>query len=65
MINGKWVDKPIETVGELARLRKIDLLYIRNFGKKTLNELDDFLDSIGLKWGTNYIIGENGEVTEV
>ena len=65
MINGKWVDKPIETVGELARLRKIDLLYIRNFGKKTLNELDDFLSGLGLKWGTNYVIGENGEVTEV
>lgn len=64
-INGEWVDKPIETVGELARLHKTDLLKIRNFGKRTLNELDDFLNSIGLKWGTNYIIGENGEITEV
>lgn len=55
----------IETVGDLTRLNKTDLLRFRCFGKKTLNELDDFLDSIGLKWGTNYIIGENGEVTEV
>lgn len=64
-INGKWVDKPIKTVGELARLRKTDLLRIRNLGNKTLNKLDDFLSGLGLKWGTNYIIGENGEVTEV
>lgn len=65
MIEGKWIDKPISSVGELTRLHKTDLLRIRNFGKKSLTELDDLLETLGLKWGTNYIIGENGEVTEV
>ena len=43
----------IETIGDLAKLTKVDLLKFRNFGKKSLGELDDFLDSKGLTFGTD------------
>ena len=55
----------IETVGDLARLNKTDLLRFRNFGKKSLTELDDFLNELGLEWGTNYMVNEKGEVVKV
>ena len=55
----------IETVSDLAACKKMDMLKFRGFGKKSITELDDFLSDLGLKWGTNYVIGENGEVTEV
>ena len=55
----------IETVADLAAYKKMDLLRFRSFGKKSITELDDFLSGLWLKWGTNYVIGENGEVTEV
>ena len=64
-VNGEWVDKDIETVGDLTRLHKTDLLKLRNFGKKCLIELDDFLSELGLEWGTNYMVNENGEVVKV
>ena len=64
-INGEWVYIDIETVGDLARHQKTDLLKLRNFGKKCLIELDDFLDELGLEWGTNYMVNENGEVVKV
>ena len=41
----------IETVGQLVRFRKTDLLKFRNFGKKSLTELDDYLDSLHLSFG--------------
>ena len=55
----------IETVGDLARQHKTDLLKIRNFGKKCLIEIDDFLNELGLEWGTNYMVNEDGEVVKV
>lgn len=55
----------IETVGDLARQHKTDLLKLRNFGKKCLIEIDDFLNELGLEWGTNYMVNENGEVVKV
>ena len=55
----------IETVADLAAYKKMDILKFRSFGKKSITELDDFLSGFGLTWGTNYVIGENGEVTEV
>ena len=64
-VNGEWVDKDIETVGDLTRLHKTDLLKLRNFGKKCLIEIDDFLNELGLEWGTNYMVNENGEVVKV
>lgn len=43
----------VETIGDLARLTRSELLRFRNFGKKSLGELDDFLDSKGLSFGTD------------
>lgn len=45
--------KDIETVGDLCKLSKVDLLKQRNFGRKSLNELDDFLYYNGLEFGTD------------
>ena len=42
-----------ETVGDLAKCNKIDLLKFRNFGKKSLVELEDFLESLNLSFGTD------------
>lgn len=64
-INGEWVDMPLDTIGDLTRHNKTDLLRLRNFGKKCLIELDDFLDELGLEWGTNYMVNEDGEVVKV
>lgn len=41
----------VETLGELVVFNKTDLLKFRNFGKKSLTELDDFLASHNLSFG--------------
>lgn len=41
----------VETVGELVQYNKSDLLKFRNFGKKSLTELDELLDSLELSFG--------------
>jgi len=41
----------VETLGELAKYQKSDLLKFRNFGKKSLTELDDLLDRLNLTFG--------------
>ena len=41
----------VETLGELVRYQKNDLLKFRNFGKKSLTELDDLLDNLKLTFG--------------
>lgn len=64
-INGEWVYIDIETVGDLSRHTKTDMMKLRNFGKKCLIELDDFLKELGLEWGTTYMVNENGEVVKV
>ena len=64
-INGEWVYKDIDTIGDLARHQKTDLLKFRNFCKKSLTELDDLLNELGLEWGTNYMVNEKGEVVKV
>ena len=43
----------VETLGELVQLNKSDLLKFRNFGKKSLTELDDLLLSLNLSFGTD------------
>ena len=43
----------LETVRDLCRCSKTDLLKFRNFGKRSLMELEEFLDSNGLKWEMN------------
>ena len=41
----------INTLRELVRLTEMDLLKFRNFGKKSLSELDDLLQSLNLSFG--------------
>jgi DNA-directed RNA polymerase subunit alpha len=41
----------VETLGDLVMLNKNDLLKFRNFGKKSLTELDDLLLSLNLNFG--------------
>ena len=41
----------VETLGELVVFNKNDLLKFRNFGKKSLTELDDLLEGINLTFG--------------
>ena len=38
----------VETLGELVKFNKNDLLKFRNFGKKSLTELDELLESLNL-----------------
>ena len=42
---------PCETIGDLCRMNKTDFLKLRNAGKKSLNELDEFLERLGLSFG--------------
>ena len=41
----------VETLGELVVFNKTDLLKFRNFGKKSLTELDQLLDNLNLSFG--------------
>ena len=41
----------VETLGDLVQFNKSDLLKFRNFGKKSLTELDDLLESKNLSFG--------------
>lgn len=41
----------VETVGELVRFQRNDLLKFRNFGKKSLSELDELLQTLNLHFG--------------
>ena len=41
----------IDTVRDLVWHKKSDLVQFRNFGKKTFDELDTFLEHHGLHWG--------------
>ena len=43
----------VETLGDLVQYNKTDLLKFRNFGKKSLTELDDLLESLNLTFGTD------------
>lgn len=43
----------VETLGDLVKYQKNDLLKFRNFGKKSLTELDDLLEQHGLSFGTD------------
>lgn len=48
---GCLIGAGIYTVADLCKYNKLDLLHIRNFGKKSLAELDDFLEGMGLYFG--------------
>jgi DNA-directed RNA polymerase subunit alpha len=41
----------VETLGDLVKYHKTDLLKFRNFGKKSLTELDDLLENLKLNFG--------------
>ena len=41
----------VETLGDLVSYNKNDLLKFRNFGKKSLTELEDLVDNKGLSFG--------------
>ncbi len=43
----------VETLGELVAYNRNDLLKFRNFGKKSLTELDQLVDLKGLEFGMN------------
>ena len=43
----------VDTLGQLVQFNKTDLLKFRNFGKKSLTELDDLLESLNLSFGTD------------
>ena len=46
----------VDTLGDLVQYNKADLLKFRNFGKKSLSELDDLLESLNLSFGTDISI---------
>jgi DNA-directed RNA polymerase subunit alpha len=41
----------VETLGDLVKFNKNDLLKFRNFGKKSLTELDEMLENLSLSFG--------------
>jgi len=41
----------VETLGDLVQFNKNDLLKFRNFGKKSLTELENLLDNLSLNFG--------------
>lgn len=43
----------VETLGDLVMYNKADLLKFRNFGKKSLTELEDLVDNKGVHFGMN------------
>ena len=43
----------INTLRELVRLTEMDLFKFRNFGKKSIYELSDFIKDHDLTWGMN------------
>ena len=45
----------VETLGDLVKFNKNDLLKFRNFGKKSLTELDELLESMSLSFGMDVV----------
>ena len=41
----------VYTLGELVSFKKSDMLKFRNFGKKSLTELEELIDEKGLNFG--------------
>ena len=46
----------VDTVGDLVKLHRNELLKFRNFGKKSLTELDELLANLNLKFGMDVSI---------
>jgi DNA-directed RNA polymerase subunit alpha len=45
----------VETLGDLVKFNKNDLLKFRNFGKKSLTELDELLETMNLSFGMDVV----------
>jgi DNA-directed RNA polymerase subunit alpha len=45
----------VDTLGDLVKFNKADLLKFRNFGKKSLTELDQLLDNMKLHFGMDVL----------
>jgi DNA-directed RNA polymerase subunit alpha len=45
----------VETLGDLVKFNKNDLLKFRNFGKKSLTELDELLEGMNLNFGMDIV----------
>ena len=43
----------VNTLGDLVQYQRTDLLKFRNFGKKSLSELEELLGSLNLSFGTD------------
>lgn len=41
----------IDTIGDLVQYSKFEMVKFRNFGKKSLMQLDEFIHEMGLEWG--------------
>lgn len=41
----------IDTIGDLVQYSKFEMVRFRNFGKKSLMQLDEFIHEMGLEWG--------------
>ena len=41
----------VETLGDLVQYNKNDLLKFRNFGKKSMDELNELMERLGLTFG--------------
>ena len=52
----------IRTLGDIARCGEDDILQIENFGRKSLQEVEDLLANHGLRFGMKFQEGEDGEL---
>lgn len=53
----------IDTVGDLIQYKRNDLLRFRNFGKVSLQEIDNLLDNLGLEYNTELIPRETYKIS--
>jgi len=52
----------IRTLGDIARRTEDEILQIENFGRKSLQEVEDLLATHGLRFGMQFQEGEDGEL---
>ena len=52
----------IQTLGDLVQRSEEEMLGIENFGKKSLKEIEDFLEEHGLRFGMKLEDGEDGRL---
>ncbi|UCF21405.1 MAG: DNA-directed RNA polymerase subunit alpha [Gemmatimonadota bacterium] len=52
----------IKTLGDIARRTEDEILQIENFGRKSLEEVEELLQEHGLRFGMRFQEGEDGEL---